>query len=188
MGPKVADGAYGAKMAPLASDTTPNLTLMSYNLERFRVTDLYFVPKQFFIPEIIEERPPLADTARRAGWVGSNIRLRDVPDESGKVWFVRDGEALPTDHVRERWRATLFLRDFGLSGRGWLIEVMKCVEALGRRSFTLDDVYGFEPHLARLYPGNSHIRPKIRQQLQVLRDRGFLEFRGRGLYQIRAAH
>jgi hypothetical protein len=39
MGPKVADGAYGAKMARLASDTNPNLALMSYDLGRFAVTD-----------------------------------------------------------------------------------------------------------------------------------------------------
>ena len=63
---------------------------------------------------------------------------------------------------------------------------MKCVEAIGRESFTLDDAYGFEPRLARLYPGNNNVRPKIRQQLQVLRDRGWLEFLGRGRYRVRA--
>jgi type II restriction enzyme len=63
---------------------------------------------------------------------------------------------------------------------------MKCVEALGRPAFSLDDVYAFEPRLAALYPGNQHIRPKIRQQLQVLRDRGWLEFSGHGRYRVRA--
>ena len=63
---------------------------------------------------------------------------------------------------------------------------MKCVEALGRASFTLDDAYGFEARLARLYPANHNVRPKIRQQLQVLRDRGWLEFLGRGRYRVRA--
>jgi type II restriction enzyme len=46
----------------------------------------------------------------------------------------------------------------------------------------LADVYAFEPRLAALYPGNSHVRPKIRQQLQVLRDKGWLAFNGRGTY------
>lgn len=36
--------------------------------------------------------------------------------------------------------------------------------------------------LTILYPGNNNVRPKIRQQLQVLRDRGWLEFNGRGVY------
>ncbi|HWF77923.1 MAG TPA: DpnI domain-containing protein [Caulobacteraceae bacterium] len=184
MGPQVADGAYGAKLARLASDTNPNLALMSYDLARFAVTDFFFAPKQFFTPAIIQERPPLAPTARRAGWVGSNILLRGVP-ESGKVWFVRGGEALGRDAVLAQWRSTLFLREAGQATRGWLIEVMKCAEALGRESFELADMYGFENRLQRLYPGNNNVRPKIRQQLQVLRDRGWLEFLGRGRYRVR---
>ena len=46
------------------------------------------------------------------------------------------------------------------------------VEAVGRPEFTLADVYAHEAALAALYPGNNNVRPKIRQQLQVLRDRG----------------
>ena len=61
---------------------------------------------------------------------------------------------------------------------------MKCVERVGRADFTLDDVYAFEPDLARLYPGNNNVRPKIRQQLQVLRDQGFLQFTARGRYRV----
>ena len=184
MGPSVADGAYGAKLQRLASDTNPNLALLSYDLSRFAVTDLFFVPKQFFVPDIIERRPPLAPTARRAGWVGSNILLREVP-ESGKVWFVRGGEAAPLDAVLAQWRSTLFLREAGAAARGWLIEVMRCVEQIGAAAFTLDDVYAFEGRLAALYPSNHNVRPKIRQQLQVLRDRGWLEFTGRGRYRVR---
>ena len=102
--------------------------------------------------------------------------------ESGKVWLVRGGETLERAAVLEQWRSTLFLRDARIGARGWLIEVMKCVEALGRASFSLEDVYGFEGRLAAIYPGNNNVRPKIRQQLQVLRDRGWVEFVGRGRY------
>ena len=69
-----------------------------------------------------------------------------------------------------------------LNARGWLLAVMKAVEAIGRPEFTLDEVYAHEAALAALYPGNSNVRPKIRQQLQVLRDRGWLAFNGRGTY------
>jgi type II restriction enzyme len=31
---------------------------------------------------------------------------------------------------------------------------------------------------------NRHVRQKIRQQLQVLRDRGYLEFKGKGRYRV----
>jgi type II restriction enzyme len=55
----------------------------------------------------------------------------------------------------------------------------------GRESFSLADMYAFEARLGGLYPGNRHVREKIRQQLQVLRDRGWLEFMGRGRYWVR---
>ena len=44
------------------------------------------------------------------------------------------------------------------------------------------DVYASAAHLARLHPANRHVEPKIRQQLQVLRDMGLVEFLGRGRY------
>lgn len=142
------------------------------------------VPKHFFVREIIEERKPLASTARRAGWIGSHILLNRVP-EAGKIFIVRDGQPEPKASVLEKWKQTLFLRDEGQEARGWLIEVMKCVEALGKQEFQLEDVYAFEDHLSQLYPGNQNVRPKIWQQLQFLRDRGYLTFVKRGYYRLR---
>ncbi len=49
-----------------------------------------------------------------------------------------------------------------------------------RPEFSLDDVYAHEATLAALYPDNRNVRPKIRQQLQVVRDWGWLAFNGRG--------
>ncbi len=117
----------------------------------------------------------LASTARRAGWVGSNILLNQIP-QSGKVFIVRAGQPEPKDRVLANWNRTLFLRDEGQEARGWLIEVMKCVDAIGKREFQIDDIYAFEQQLSRLYPGNQNVKPKIRQQLQFFRDRGYLEF------------
>jgi type II restriction enzyme len=182
-GRKVTDGAYGAMLNRLVASNNPNLILMNYDLGRLSVTNLFVVPKQFFIPEIIEPRKPLAPTARRAGWVGCNILIDQVP-ASGKVFLVRNGALVPKETVLGDWRKTLFLRDQRVEARGWLIEVMKCVELIGRPDFDLDDVYAFEDRLSRLYPDNQHVRPKIRQQLQVLRDHGFLEFLDRGRYRL----
>jgi type II restriction enzyme len=139
------------------------------------------VPKHFFVPEIIQERPPLAPTAKRAGLIGCNILLSKVP-EAGRIIVVRDGALLPKDVVLERWKQTSFLRDERPAARGWLIEVMKCIEAIGREEFEIADVYRFEERMRQLYPENSHVREKMRQQLQVLRDAGFIEFLGRGRY------
>jgi type II restriction enzyme len=56
---------------------------------------------------------------------------------------------------------------------------------VGRVEFELADVYRFEAHLSAIYPDNLHVREKIRQQLQVLRDGGFVEFLGRGRYRAK---
>ena len=48
--------------------------------------------------------------------------------------------------------------------------------------FTNDDVYAYERELEKLHPDNRHIRDKIRQQLQVLRDTGFLTQPERGVW------
>jgi len=150
------------------------------------VLNLFVVPKHFFVREIIEERKPLASTARRAGWIGSNILLNEIP-ASGKIFIVRDGKPESKETVLAKWRKTLFLRDEGIEARGWLVEVMKCIEAIGKPDFQIDDVYAFEAELSRLYPGNQNVRPKIRQQLQLLRDRGYLDFVSRGYYRLRSA-
>jgi type II restriction enzyme len=182
-GAKVLDGAYAAKLQRLKSANNPNLLLMNYDVGRRGVTDLFVVPKHFFTPEIIEARRPLGPLARRAGWQGSHIRLDAVP-ASGKIALVRDSVLIPKETVLKFWRETLFLREESLTSRGWLIEVMRCVERIGRAEFTLEDVYAFEPHLSRIYPDNRNVRPKIRQQLQVLRDHGWLLFEGRGRYRL----
>jgi type II restriction enzyme len=148
------------------------------------VVNLLIVPKHFFVREIIEERKPLAATARRAGWIGSYILLNQVPT-SGKIYIIRNGLLQPKEAVLAEWKKTLFLRDEGLEARGWLIEVMKCVEAIGKPEFDIDDVYAFESRLNQLYPNNKHVKEKIRQQLQVLRDRGYLDFVSRGCYRLR---
>lgn len=141
------------------------------------------VPKHFFTAEIIEARKPLGAHARRAGWQGSHIRLDAVP-LSGKIALVRDSILVPKETVLKAWRETLFLREEGLAARGWLIDVMRCVEEIGRAEFRLEDVYAFEARLSRIYPDNRNVRPKIRQQLQVLRDHGWLMFEGRGRYRL----
>ena len=106
---------------------------------------------------------------------------------SGKIFFVRDGIPQPKELVLSQWKRTLFLRDESVDARGWLIEVMKCVESIGKQEFDLDDVYAFEAKLSQLYPNNRHVKQKIRQQLQFLRDRGYLDFVSRGSYRLRSS-
>jgi cellulose biosynthesis protein BcsQ len=184
-GDKVLDGAFQAKCERLAADNNPNLFLLNYDLKTFSVFNLLIVPKHYFSLEVIEERKPLAPTARRAGWIGSKILLRQIP-ASGKIHIVRDGIPQPKESVLATWQRTLFLRSQNIDARGWLIEVMKCIEAIGNREFQIDDIYAYENELSRIYPENRNVKPKIRQQLQFLRDRGYLEFVSRGNYRLRS--
>ena len=184
-GHRVLDGAFRTKCERLAANNNPSLFLLNYDLQKLSVLNFLVVPKHFFVREIIEERKPLAATARRAGWIGSNILLGRIP-ESGKIFIVRNGIAELKHSVLAQWQRTLFLRNENLEARGWLVEVMKCLESMGKREFTIDEAYAFEQQLSRLYPGNQNVRPKIRQQLQFLRDRGYLDFVSRGFYRLRS--
>ena len=61
----------------------------------------------------------------------------------------------------------------------WTDAVWSCIELMDisvGSTFTLQDIYKAEEVLKRIYPKNSLIRSKIRQQLQVMRDHGKLEF------------
>jgi type II restriction enzyme len=184
-GRKITDGAFRTMCERVASNNNPNLLLLNYDLPRRTVLNVTIVPKHFFVREVIEERKPLSVTARRAGWVGCNILLSQIP-ASGRIDLVRNEQQLPKEEVLSQWQATMFLREESGEARGWLIEVMKCVEAIGKRTFDLDEVYAFERKLNALYPNNQHVKQKIRQQLQVLRDNGFLDFVARGQYRLRS--
>jgi type II restriction enzyme len=185
-GPRVVDGAYHAKIKRLESDTNPHLMLLNYDLAERQVRSVCVVPRHFFVRDIIQKRKPLAATAKRANWVGSNILLREVPD-AGRIFVLRNGIPEPKDDVLAKWKQTLFLRRQGIEGRGWLLDVMKAVDLIGESEFTLGDVYAQEDRLSAIYPNNNNVRAKIRQQLQVLRDNGYLEFTGGGHYRLRPA-
>lgn len=183
IGDRVPDGAYDSMVARLDAPDAPHLCLMAYDARALAVRDLLVVPRHVVTPRAVERRKPLAPTARRAGWVGCNLVLRDLP-EAGRVFLVRDGIAEPKERVLATWRKTAFLDGAGSGARGWLLDVWRCVEDLGRAEFSIADAYGFEARLSRLYPGNRNVRPKIRQQLQVLRDNGRLVFLGGGTYRV----
>ena len=53
------------------------------------------------------------------------------------------------------------------------------------KEFSLSEVYAFEDRLRAIYPNNRFVRQKIRQQLQVLRDHGYLDFVSPGNYRKR---
>lgn len=77
------------------------------------------------------------------------------------------------------------LADLPPAVRGWTVDVLNIVRRLGKTRFSLTELYGFETELKTLHPKNENVRPKIRQQLQVLRDLGLLDFVSPGSYSMR---
>ena len=184
IGKKIVNGAYLTMVKRLQSKNNPNFFFLNYNLENYSVINFAVIPKHFFTPEIIEKRKPLSRNTRRAGWVGCNILLNNIP-ESGKIFYIKNEYIEPREKVLENWSKTLFLRKVKkLELKGWILDIMSCIDKLRKTEFTLQDVYSFENILSIKHPENKHIRDKIRQQLQLLRDRKYLQFLGNGKYRL----
>lgn len=179
---RVPDAGYDAMMRAIKNDSTPNLLLMHYS-DDWLVRSLLLVPSFFFSAAAVEKRSPLSPVARRAGWVGCNILLSEIADD-GKIRVISQGIPQPPQLVRDRFRSVRPLADVDCRTRGWTLDVLRMIRRLGRRSFSLQDVYSFEDDLSAIYPNNRNIRPKIRQQLQVLRDIGLVAFEGSGRYRM----
>ncbi len=183
-GNRVMNSAYEPKIEAIRTGTIPNFLFLQYDFEKLKVSNLFVVPKHFMTQSLIERRKPLSERARRRGWIGSNILLGSLPSDA-RIPILEDGHEIPKATVRDLWNRFLFLREQSVYSRGWLADVLACVRQLSKETFTLADVYAFETRLAKLHPKNRHIRPKIRQQLQVLRDYDIVEFLGKGIYRIR---
>ncbi len=84
--------------------------------------------------------------------------------------------------MRNLWKKTKFMDRRDMKFRGWLADVMACVDQIDEVEFSINDVYVFESQLKARYPNNKNVKAKIRQQLQILRDNGVLIFLGDGKY------
>ena len=179
-GRKASNSAYSKKMDAINNGSAPHYAFLHYSADDWKVKSLFIVPGHFFTPAVIQERPPLPPTARRAGWVGSNIVLGSLPDEA-RVTVVADGVPRDAVDVRHDWARFRFLRDDPQARGGWGAAVLICVrhivQSTGSKVFTLQDFYAaYVDVLAAQFPDNRNVRPKIRQQMQVLRDGGVLAF------------
>jgi type II restriction enzyme len=91
---------------------------------------------------------------------------------------------VPPEEVRARFERVKLLKDISVTQRGWTLDVLNAVRRLGKTEFTTADAYAFTRELEQLHPDNRHVRDKIRQQLQVLRDAGLLLHLGRGEWRL----
>jgi type II restriction enzyme len=180
-GSKIVDAAYSEMKRAIIEDRTPNLYVLHYDLAAWSVRTLILIPRFAFALSAVERRKPLSSTARRAGWVGCNIVLDKIPVHA-RIPLIQDGTVRPKQSVRDAYQRLRPLEKLQVEKRGWTLDVLQVVQSLNKTEFLLSDVYARADELAKLHPKNAHVRDKIRQQLQVLRDLGLLEFLGAGSY------
>lgn len=186
IGKKITDGAYSTMIERITSNTNPDFFFMSYLPERDTVNDLIVVPKHFLTPDVIEKRPPLGPTAKRAGWIGCNILLDKIPAQ-GRILLILQGTAMDEDLVVRQLAQSSMLEVKDIDARGWLFDVLNCVNSFSEDCFTLSQMYAFTEQFAKKHPDNHNVQAKIRQQLQILRDKGYIDFCARGTYKKTAS-
>ncbi len=181
-GKSLVDGAYESMMAAMQSSLKPTLFLLHRD-ESWNVQNFTAIHSAFLTASLIEKRKPLSAKAKRAGWVGCNIRLDRLPPE-GEIVIVENRNTRNPAQVREHFRNLTPFGNLSLGQRGWTSLTLSMARRISSRSFTLQQIYDFEREFAEVYPDNANIRPKIRQQLQVLRDLGMIKFSSAGSYEF----
>ena len=182
MGKKIIDGAYKTMIERLQSANNPNFFFLNYDVRNYEVLNFAVIPKHFFVPEIIIKRNQ--GIKNRPNYIMCSIDLMGIP-KSGKIFYIRNKKIESKEKVLESWNKTLFLRKSKkVELKGWILDIMKCIDKLEKNEFTLDEMYSFEKLLSQKYADNKHIKDKIRQQLQFLRDKDYLKFIGKGKYKL----
>ncbi|MBQ9404322.1 MAG: hypothetical protein IJU15_05000 [Synergistaceae bacterium] len=179
IGKSILDGAYYTALERITSSTNPNLFVLRY--EKNAIESLTLVPKYFFTPDVLKMRNPLSAGARRAGYTGSYILYCNIP-VYGKIHVVESHTEINKSHVIESYLRSAKLRLDNMNLRGWMLDILLCLDKITHEIFSLNDVYKFKAELAIKHAENRNITAKIRQQLQFLRDKGFIEFLGHGVY------
>lgn len=180
---RMQDSAYRTMAAAIRNDETPSFFGLHYDLDDWIVRNLILVPRFVLSMSAVKKRKPLSEKAERKGWVGCDIILDAIPTEA-RISIIKEGVARKPRDVREQFASLKALGHRPVESRGWVMDVWRVVQRLGKKEFALADVYAAERELARLHPSNRHIQPKIRQQLQVLRDLGVLRFLAPGNYRL----
>lgn len=178
---KIVDGAYEMMIKRINSENNPHFLFLNYSSESLQVQNFLTIPNHYFTNDIIEKRKPLSKNARRAGWIGCNILLQNIP-VTGKIYLIKNQKIENRKKVLENWSRTSFLAEQKIENRGWTIELLKIIEVIRNNEFELKDVYSFESTLKKKFPQNRFVKDKIRQQLQILRDKRIVKFLGNGRY------
>src|SRR6185436_7431751 len=157
LGRNLRDAAYAPMMERVSAGLAPHFAFMTYRKQPWEIVDLLLVPRHFLTPAAIIAAPPLSAGARRAGWVGCSIKLDEIPLD-GRVFVIQAGAVLNPLDVRKLWSKFAWLEKVEVEKRGWTTDVWNCVRRLGKRTFTLAEIYEFEEGLAARHPKNRLVR------------------------------
>lgn len=168
----------------IEENRAPHLLALHYEPLRWTVQSVILIPSFALTLSSLERRNPLGAAARRKGWIGCNILLMNIPMDA-RITLVSEGIPVKPELVHDQYVRLQSLEHMPHERRGWTLDVLNIVRSLGKPQFSLAEVYGHSGELQRLHPRNLHVRDKIRQQLQRLRDMGLLEFIGGGKYLLK---
>lgn len=173
--------AWNYEKAILQMETKPmHLFILKYS-DDFTITDFLLVPKYFFTKDILVKRPKALKN--RPNYFMSDIDFSSIP-ESWKIYYLKNRTYKTKTEILKDFQKIRFLENEKQSSKWWIFDIMKCIEKLNKKEFSLQEIYTFENHLKEKYPQNNFIKDKIRQQLQFLRNKKFLEFLWNWKYRV----
>jgi type II restriction enzyme len=137
---RLIDGDYKVLIDRILGGTTPTLMVLERDFE-WRIRGLTADHHSFLTKEVIEARKPLSPSAKRANWVGCNIRL-DLIASDAKLQVVSHGQAIHPSSVRATFQRFNILDQIEPSSRGWTTLTLTLIRGLRSQRFSLQDLYG----------------------------------------------
>ena len=138
IGSKIADGAYNTMMKRITAMDNPSLFVLNY--KDYIVQNLEFIPKYFFVPDIIEKRNSLSQNAERSGWTGCSILYSKIPPQ-GKISIIKNGVLADRAKIVDSYNHSRIFDIGSISKRSWLFDIMECVNMIKTETFSLNEMY-----------------------------------------------
>ena len=174
-GADIADGVYDLTLHAVKNNDAPCFFFVHYDMPSWTVIDVLLVPG-FAIP-------PSAIMKRKTGG-GCNITLSRISPDARipivstiKASHSGDTECIMIsrmEEVRMKFKHLKPLADIPSKQRALALDVLNIIRRLKKTEFTSADFHPFEGELEKLHPDQTNLRDKIRKELLVLRDAGFL--------------
>jgi type II restriction enzyme len=132
---RIVDAAYSTMVRAILEDRTPNLFAMHYEISDWVVKNVILIPRFAFPLSAIEKRKPLAETARRAGWIGCNILLHAIPPDA-RIQIISEGKPVEAAKVRGQYARIRPLEKLDAKQRGWTLDVLTLSARSGKKNST----------------------------------------------------